>query len=77
MWRTHCNQCYFIHFCFMGQSDISITPFQYGTQSRHKIPGSTVQRAHYRSMIELGTLKADYMIMNHSTEKIHLNDELF
>lgn len=28
-------------------------------------------------MIELGSPKADYMTVNHSTEKIHLDDELF
>lgn len=55
----------------------SINPFQYGTQSRHKILTSTIHRARFCSVIGLGTLKADSMIMNHSTKKVHLNDKLF
>lgn len=55
----------------------SVTPFQSGTQSRHKILTSTIHRACFCSVIELGTLKAGSMIMNYPTKKVHLNDKLF
>lgn len=47
----------------------SITPFQYGTQSRHKSLSSTIHRDHFCGVIELGTLEAGSMIMNHSIKK--------